>query len=433
MAFGKAETAARAVARPRIFRGWWIALAGFLGYFVDTGVGGHGLSALLRPMAAALDTSITNVVFGLTIAAVVSAVASLFVGPIVDRYGARVMMTYGAVVIGLLVLLVSRIENLWQFYLLFGLGIGLTRPFLSQVAPTAAVANWFVRKRAEAFAFMSIGSPLSGVILTPIIGVIIALYGWREAWVFSGLLPLLLVAPIAWIFVRRRPEDVGLMADGEPLEIHRKVGPPPEVVWTRREVLGTATFWLLLVGQLLISAPSSSIMVHIVSIAEDSGFDPTLATTVMSIFSGGAIGGRFFWAYVITHTSIRWSLVIQAFVYGVAIAMVVAVSLLTPTHYLLYPAVAILGVATGGTIQLRSQALADYFGRAVTGSVTGYVLVGQTATVAGGPLFMGLVRDTTGTYVPGLVVFSVICLIAGFVYIAARPPIPPRRPGEAAP
>src|SRR5436190_12343464 len=82
------------------FRGWWIVLAGMLGIFVDAGIGGYAFSALFRPMADSLGTSSTSVVFGLTLCSITAALSAVVVGPLIDKYGARVSMVTGALLMG---------------------------------------------------------------------------------------------------------------------------------------------------------------------------------------------------------------------------------------------------------------------------------------------------------------------------------------------
>jgi sugar phosphate permease len=406
--------------RPHVYRGWWIVLAGFLGGFVDSGVSGFSFSTVIRPMATDLDTTVTAVVFSLSIVSITAAAMSFVIGPVADRYGARGLMTFGAVTMGGLLLLVSKIEALWQFYVLFGVGVGLVRPFVSQVVPSAAVASWFRRKRIEAFTLMSLASSVAGV-LTPITGFIISAFGWRAVWIVLGLFSLLLVAPLSFFAVRRRPEDVGLRVDDDEEDV--AAAPlEPEQVWSRAEVVHTPTFWYLLSGQLLVNAPAISIFIHIVSFSQDYGFDLALSTTLLSVYAMSAILGRPVWAFVAKHFTIREALVMHASAYGLAIGLVIAVALLRPETHLLFPALTLLGVIAGGGQQLRFQAWADYFGRGVMGSVVGYATVGSAAVAAVAPLFLAVVRDRTGSYLPGFAVMMLCCAAAAVLSAFAWPP-----------
>lgn len=409
--------------RPHVFRGWWIVLAGFLGGFVDSGVSGFSFSTVIRPMATDLDTTVTNIVFSLSIVSVTAAASSFLIGPVADRRGGRGLMTAGALVTGGLLLLISRIDALWQFYVLFGVGIGIFRPFGSQVVPSAVVASWFRRKRVEAFTFMSLASSVAGV-LTPITGFIISAYGWRAAWIVLGLIAWLLVAPVSYFAVRRRPEDVGLAVD-DLAEEHAGGALEPEQVWSRREVVATPTFWYLLSSQLLVNAPAISIFIHIVSFSQDYGFDLTLSTTLLSVYAMSALLGRPVWAFVAKRFTIREALVLHAASYAVAISLVILIALTLPAAYLLFPALNLMGIVAGGGQQLRVQAWADYFGRSVMGSVIGYATVGSAAVAAGAPLFLAVVRDNTGSYLSGFGVMAICCVAAAILSSFAR--VPTRR------
>jgi sugar phosphate permease len=405
------------------FRGWWIVFAGLLGIFVDAGIGGYAFSALFRPMADSLGTNPTNVVLGLTICSITAAVSSVIVGPLIDRYGARPSMVTGALLMGGSVIMLARVESLTEFYLFFGIGVGLARPLLGQIAPVAAVANWFIRKRAEAFALMSIGASLAGVILTPITGFIIAFSGWRAAWLTLGLVAVVIVAPFAFFVIRRRPEDIGQVADGGETEDDRELPVQADPGWTRGEVIRTRAFWLLLASQVLMTVPGSGLFVHFVAFGQDYGMETALATFFISVYAAGALSGRAVWTYLTRRLGIRRALMAQSYGWGAGIAILMLIAVVAPTPFLFFPAVAFIGVTGGGSIQLKSQVWADYFGRRIIGAITGYTALIQTVTGAGAPLFLGASRDATGSYLPGMAVFAACCVLAGIVLTWARAPV----------
>src|SRR5207253_9115492 len=107
----------------------------------------------------------------------------------------------------------SRVETLWQFYLLRGVGQTLGNALLGNLVVNTTVAKWFVVRRGMAISMASIGISLGGVLMAPLVALVIEAGGWRQAWVFLGLLTWVLILPSA-LLMRRQPEDVGLTPDG---------------------------------------------------------------------------------------------------------------------------------------------------------------------------------------------------------------------------
>ena len=152
----------------RPFYGWYIVAVGFLSFFVGIGATIDAIALLVKPMSESLGWTRTSMLGCVTVSSVITALVSPLVGRIIDRYGARVLMTVGAIAGGTLLFTTSRIDLTWQFYLLFGLGIGVARPCFSLVAPSAVVSNWFIVKRGRALALATTGTSLSAIVTLPL-------------------------------------------------------------------------------------------------------------------------------------------------------------------------------------------------------------------------------------------------------------------------
>jgi len=264
-------------------------------------------------------------------------------------------------------------------------------------------------------------------VLVPITAWIVQGWGWQAAWIFMGVALWVLVAPLSWLFVRRRPEDMGLLPDGEgkissssPLSGSAPQPKPlaEEPAWTSKQVLGTKAFWLLALGFVLTSLPASSIFIHMVPYFSDKGFSPTLAPLVFSIYGWGVLGGRAVWGYTIAHLGIHRALITYGVNYGICIAIFTTAS----SPWMIVAATILLGLATGGGQQLQGQAWPDYFGRRIVGAITGYSQVLVTPSWAGAPLLAAFVFDATRSYSSVFLSFAVACWLASlFFLLAGRP------------
>ena len=320
----------------------------------------------------------------------------------------------------------SGVQTRWQYYAIWSL-YGVASLGFNLLGPVVALANWFVRRRAFAFMFFTAGSATAGIALAPLMGLAEAHFGWRAVWLLMGLI-VTAIAPLAWVVVRRRPDDLGLLPDGDLV--------PPEATagdtaggygreWTVREALHTRAFWLTTVGFTLIGLPQWSIFVHMAPYVVSKGHPLAAGAAVVSWYGIGVLGGRPVYGYLIAKIGVHWTLVVYAGTYGAVI-----LAFLFPTGLLAIEVTAILlGVAIAGGQQLQGQAFPDYFGRAVVGTLQGYSGVAMTLARAGGPLFAALAFDLSQSYVVPFATFGIACLVAALAFALAPPP---RHPGAPA-
>ncbi|MDA1035698.1 MAG: MFS transporter, partial [Chloroflexi bacterium] len=99
-------------------------------------------SIMIVPMEQDLGWSRTTLLGALTVTTLVTALSGMVLGPIFDRHGARVGMTVGAVLSGTFMLTLTQVRSPWQYYILLGIGMGVTRAALENVGPRTAIANW---------------------------------------------------------------------------------------------------------------------------------------------------------------------------------------------------------------------------------------------------------------------------------------------------
>jgi cyanate permease len=256
-------------------------------------------------------------------------------------------------------------------------------------------------------------------------------WGWRSVWVVMGCM-LWAIAPLAWIAVRRRPEDVGLLPDGEAVGSTRRErrfgtaeaqGPAggaaveAEPAWTAGEVLRSSTFWLLTAGFTLTMLPASSIFIHMAAFVQSKGFSLEQGATVVSVYGLGAVAGRFVWGVAVSKTGIRRSLVLWGLMYGASITVYALPNSLPG----IYAATIFLGIAVAGSLQFRAQTFPDYFGRHIVGTLVGYSSAVGTLAAALAPLLVAFAFDLTGSYTAIFVTFGVCCIVASVGFAIARP------------
>ena len=196
--------------RNRIFYGWVIVASMFLVNFASMATGTLSFGLFILPMGSALGMSRSAFGWTQTIRTLSAGLSSFVIGRLVDRYGSRVLIVVSAVIIGGCLIAISYANAPWQLLLLFGvIGLtGLTAP--NSLVTTVPVAKWFQRRRGRALALATLGLGIGGVTLVPVTQELIHQFEWRWAWRIMAIVFVAIAIPVAALFLRRQPEDMGL-------------------------------------------------------------------------------------------------------------------------------------------------------------------------------------------------------------------------------
>lgn len=401
------------------FRGWWIVGTSFLALYLNGSATSYLFSIMIVPMEQDLGWSRTTLLGALTVTTLVTAGSGMLLGPIFDRHGARVGMTVGAALSGAFMLTLTQVSSPWQYYIILGIGMGATRSALENVGPRTAIANWFVRRRAAAFAWMTGGRAVFGITAVIPFAILIENTSWRSGWLVIGVLEIAILAPLAWFVVRRRPEDEGLLPDGD--TPRPEATPVFETEWTRGQAMRTHTFWLLVAGFVFAGFPAAGVIANMLPYLSDEGLSLSTGAFALTLFGFGALLGRPIWGFIASRYGVHAGLTTYAIAYAATIAAFVLAST-TPT---LFITAFLIGIPTGGAAQLQAQAWPDFFGRRSVGTITGVSILMTTPAMALGPLTAAIAFDLLGSYNVVLSVYSAgVFVSAACFYLARKPSLP---------
>ena len=426
--------------RRAIFYGWRIVLLGYLLNMFTAGASSSGFSIFVKPMGDDLGWNRSSIIAATTLGMIAAAVFGHLIGTQLDKkHGPRVITTFGMFVIGLTLIGVGQVREVWQFLALFFVaGAFGMYSYPALITPTI-VSKWFVRRRGMAISFASMGLPSSGMMIAPYVNFLISRVGWRTAWSVLGLTTWALTVPWCFMFMRRRPEDIGLRPDGDPEP--GSLGPDEtpsdrsirdEYPWTMRQAVRTRSFWLILTSSSLGMMAFLAVLLNLFAFLTDpsKGFSDSQAIIGFTVFSAFSLFGKLPWAFIADKIEIRYT---TAFTYAVpGLAMFLLIN--ANSFWMLILWAAIYGTGISGISPLPALVWGDYFGREFLGSIRGVTSPVAFLSQAAAPLFAAVMFDVTGGYTVSFSIFLGLFLFAAILMLfARRPPSPSLSPVPAAP
>jgi len=447
-----------------LFYGWVIVAVMAAVGALSMALGSLNFGVFIKPMGDELGVG--RAVFGWAQSSrqFASAVTAPVVGGLIDRFGVRVLMTVAALTTGGALVCLAVVSEGWQIVALFAIMgiVGMSGP--GALVTSVPVTKWFVRQRARALAYMSLGIPIGGLLFVPLTQVFIDAYGWRMAWVLLALLGTGLIVPLSLIFVRREPEDLGLLPDGErrtpdatPQPVAREVGPvapddaksgtdgerAPSILipsgtddevrertrrreevlregersWTRAEAVRSGTFWRLIFVFSIVMLATNSVGVHRIASFMDRGFDARLISYATALDAAAAGLSTFAMGMLARRVAPRY-------IGAGGFLMLMLASILTvlaETHLVMLLAMIVFGLGIGVLMLMQNYLWAEYFGRRHLGSIRGAVTPITLLFGGAGPPIAGYVRDATGSYTEVWLV-AIVLMALGAVVMALTPP-----------
>ena len=419
-----------------MFYGWWVVFASGGIIFLTGGTFFYGFGTLITPMTKEFGWSRAAIAGAFSLRTELGGVGAPVAGYLVDRMGPRRLVLVGVFLVGTGFILLSRIQEAWHLYAVAAfIAIGMSAT-AGPVAMTA-VAHWFQKKRGRALALMTVGGGSSGVMVV-VLASLIAAFDWRTALLIMGLIQWAVCIPLALV-VRNRPQDLGLLPDGEPaLPAERQVaaderqapagdaeGPGYGVAARQDEgltigqALRTRSFWLVAVAMSLIGFGSVAIIAHQVAFLEESmGFSSLMASAVQMGVPIVSLAGRLGFGWLADYVDKRKLLAAAYLFIGVGVILLATVqSAWQVPLYLI-----IFAPGWGGSISVRPAFQADYFGLRAFGSIQGLMFFVASVGAFAGPIFAGVVYDVVDSYRPAFLIVGLTALVAvPLVLMAGRP------------
>jgi MFS transporter, OFA family, oxalate/formate antiporter len=408
------------------YYGWVVAAAVALSMTASSATAAPVFSIFIEPWSDEFGWSRTAISGVFSFATVMAAFVGPLVGRGLDRYGGRIILGVGALLISASLISVSFASNLVFLYAAFSVG-RVAMMNIQNLASHTVVANWFIQRRALATAFVINGNRIGLAVWPVIAGAMVVASGWRSAfWVLGISVAVLSLAPFIFV-VARRPDEIGLYPDGRaPEPVAPGEAPRPvEHSWTARQAVRTRAFWLLMAAHTAMMVAGGGSGVHRVPFFVGQGLDGSLVGPMLFVQAIGMMSGGFLAAALMRRFPEQR--VIGVFMLGTTAMMFLILKVPPNGMAVVYGFSE--GMLSGGTFAMLPVIYADYFGRMSIGTIRGLTHPVVMVANATGPLVAGIIFDIQGEYTLAFQFFGTVTLIGAVMVWFAKPP---QRPVDTA-
>jgi MFS family permease len=348
----------------------------------------------------------------------------------VGRFGVRITMFAGSVLVLLGSLLMATVVSSGlHAALAFGIVVGLGVAMGGVVGAQAGIAKWFVRRRALALAIFSTATGVGGFIASPLLNRILNLsnMNWRMGWGFITALACI-AALFSIIFIKEEPADLGQLPDGDEPNVEKSATGPGRSLrkvyltaqnWSYREVVSDRTFWLMAVSHLGMACGYVLFLGHGVVHLMDIGHTRDAASWAISLIALTSLVGKGIIAALGDRVEPRY--IWAGFVALFGVGMILAVH--AGTMLMLVAVAACLGIGFGGGVVCIASVLSNYYGTKVFASLIGLSLAINTTMGAIAPYVAGRLYDGGYGYQGVFYVLALWCGVGAIVLFVMKIPV----------
>jgi MFS family permease len=323
---------------------------------------------------------------------------------------------------GLTTMLLAMTYHILFLIVVFGVLMSISWSGASLTTTSALLSRWFQRKRATVLSLSTAGASAGGLLLVPLAMVVLQRTNWRVAWVVLGALVLVAALPLAFVFLRDDPTDLGLLPDGDPpsADDHPRnparaaAGPLETDAWHR--ALRSWPFWQLAGAYCVCGFTTAILTTHFIPYAIDRGLSPSTAATAFGVMNGLNVVGVIVMGMLADRSGRKNLLALVYAARGGAYALL----LLAPDPWGLWGFAVIAGFSYWATAPLTTSLTADVYGLRTLGILSGVTFLIHQVGGAASIQFAGLMRDIAGSYTLPFTVAGLLLLPAALSAFSIR-------------
>ncbi len=412
----------------RLFYGWRMIAVGSAFRILGGGLHFYGFTVFFLPLSQDLGLSRAATSLAFSLARAQGAIEGPIAGYLIDRFGPRPLMLSAVLMSGLGYMLFSTVNSFASLILVYMGVISLSFSAGFMHSPMALANTWFIRQRALAMTLISASIGIGGTLITPLLATSVHAWGWRRAAFIAGLAMLIVGIPLASL-VRRSPESMGLLPDGDTPYRPRDPSPPEignqeqrtaETDFTASQAMWTSAFWLLILATTVRAAAFQTLTVHFIPIMVWKGLTEQRAAFMLAIFAFLSLP---------SHLLLGWiaDLIHKPRLMALCMVLASGASLLLmygQGEWPLWLFVALFTVVES-TFPVSWATVGDFFGRKHFGIIRGNMSFFYMWGSVAGPVIAGTIYDRKQSYGPMLPGLAVLFLVAAVFYaLLVKPRFP---------
>ena len=414
----------------KTYYGWYLVPVFGLVMLVATTPLFHAMGIWAVAMERAFGWNRTQLSLALSFTRIEGGILGPLEGYLIDKYGTRRMVLVGMLVMGFGWVIFSFTNHIFVFYLAY-LVIALGQGLGSWLALNTMLNNWFIRRRSFVMGLANSVSRLGSLFFVPLLAWLVDpdmpdRLGWSATALILGIVIFGIAFPLTRL-LRNRPEDYGLLPDGD-AEVVLKPGVKVDSIEGKNEInrdftvgqaLRTKAFWFISLGHGCTSMVLLALMLHLAPMMTDMNYSLQTASFVVSGYTAVSMVFQLIGGYVGDRIAKNVALMIFTMCQA---AGVFVLTFGAPTLTTAYGFAVLFGIGFGGRNPISSSIRGDYFGRKNYGKIMGVSQVPMNVLLLIGPIFAGLMRDTTGSYTVAFGVLGLLAAIGGICFLMATKP-----------
>ncbi len=400
-----------------VYYGWFVLAASAVSEMLVQGATSYSAGLFVLPLQAEFHISRADANSSILILFLGAMIVAPLVGRALDAWPIRLVMSVGAVVLGLSLVSIALAPSLWMMAAMLFLPGGIAFMSLGPLNTSTLASRWFFRHRGLALGIAAVATSGGGFTVVPLLSAAIQHFGWRQALLWEGVAIAVVIMALTLLVMRDRPSTSGLENHPENQDRNAVTAAPKSAPIDWRTVFTSRAFWIPSLTLAAISGTCQATVITLVPYSVQLGAAPAAAALLISAFAISAAITKVLAGLLADHVNQRFLLIAAAALMTLSWLMLS----LSAAYGAIFASSCFAGIALGCALPTAAGLIAAAFGSVRFGSVMGwtYALTLCCAILAG--RFVGFIYDQFHDYHAAFLSFTLILACLSLMTLLVAP------------